>query len=155
MAIHPHFLLPISRRIVAIATTHGGSNRFRTMKEKAPIVVNIPAIPALTAASPAPAATPFRTPSVPTACSLAISAEMTATAPFQSPKPRGAKNHFTALPIEASMLLSISDICIVQLKFDRNQMATQAVKMIVPALMMKALALSHIWIRTPLREGTW
>ena len=114
------------------------------MKEKAAIGVNMPAMPAMSSMSSASAATPFRTARVPIAFSFAISAEMTATAPFQSPRPTGAKIQEIAPPKAASMESSISTISMDALNAEKNQMMTQAAKMMVPALMMKPFALSHI-----------
>lgn len=41
------------------------------------------------------------------------------------------------------------------LNAEKNQMTTQTAKMMVPALMMKPRALSHIWMRTPFMDGKW
>ena len=117
--------------------------------------VNIAAMPLNTASSFSGSA-PARIPRVPTACSFAMKAEMTATVFFQSPRPRGEKIQAKVLPMPASMDCSTSStISRLVLKACRNQMMTQTEKMIVPALMMKPRARSHIWIRTPLKEGIW
>ena len=100
-------------------------------------------MPAMTASS-ASEVIPFSTASVPIAFSLAISAEITATAPFQLPSPSGAKTQLIAFPKKAIILFSISTISRWALNVEKNQMITQAVKIMVPALMIKPRALSHI-----------
>src|SRR5574344_59487 len=138
-------LLFISLAIVAIATTQGGSNKFKIIKENAAIGVNIVLIPAITSSSLSGLATPFKMAKVPMACSLAISALTTATALFQLPNPSGAKIQAIILPSVAIILSSISStISKEKLNLERNHITMQAVKMIVPALMIKPLDLSHI-----------
>ena len=84
-------------------------------------------------------------PSVLTACSFASSALTEATAACQEPKPSGAKINAIASPITFRMLLSKSSATYWKevLKCMSTHRNTQTIKMIVPALIMKAFALSQ------------
>ena len=72
----------------------------------------------------------------------------------QSLKPRGAKSGAISEPMEARMLSALSATMLKdQSKLWRNQMASEAIKMMVNALRRKSLAFSHMWRNTLWAEG--
>ncbi|MPN12241.1 hypothetical protein SDC9_159553 [bioreactor metagenome] len=92
-------------------------------------------------------------PKVATTTSLASSPVTVATAAFHSPNPRGANIGAIVLPMEASMLFSASTIANEKSKDCSIQMTPEATNIIVPAFIIKALALFHMWMRTLLSLG--
>ena len=97
---------------------------------------------------------PKSTVSVEMTLSLAMSPVTSAVEARQSPKPSGANTGAMMLPRPASRLCDwsattlkrISNVC-------RNQMTTVAAKIMVKALVMKSLALSHASITVVLTLG--
>ena len=78
-----------------------------------------------------------------------------ATVACQSPHPRGANIPQIADPIDSRIEFSIPTGWSDQLYDDRNQINAHATKMIVPAFLMNAFALSPVLNITVFKPGMW
>ncbi len=97
---------------------------------------------------------PVSTLRVDTTDSLAVSPVISAVEARQSLKPSGANSGAIQEPREARMLDALSGTRLKrQSKLCKNQMISEATKIIVNALWRKSLAFSHICSRTLLGEG--
>ena len=133
-----------SRRMVAMAATHGVYSSVNTRKLTAERVVS----------SDEMAAPPSSTCSVLTTDSLAMKPEMSAVAQRQSPKPSGRKMGARNCPMSASKLLALSATTFRRVsKLWRNQMMIVARKMTVNARWRKSFAFSQSSSATLLSPG--
>ena len=104
--------------------------------------------------NPAGSMPPSRTVKVETTLSLAIKPEISAVEIRQSPKPNGANTGEITPAMAASMLSEeFSTMSRRKSKVCKNQITTDATKIMVNALVKKSLAFSHISIKTLRGEG--